>query len=520
MSGNQDAVIQPIGDASQRDIGNDARWLGHPRGVFLVAFTELWERFSFYGVTSLFVLFLVGSSAAGGWGWSQESALLFNGWYMGALMMAPLLGGWLSTRYISERTCITLGAVLIMTGHILFFVGHYAPVLAAHFAGFDVAHILSSPGLELGALSPDARQIAQLSQAIAQTTPSAGEQAIETVIWAYRANALFFYAAIAFLFLGTALIKPTVSSIVARFYRPEDPRRSEGFQLLFFGLYLGCTLGITLPGLLGERLGWHYGFSVAGLGMAIGLVVYLAFQKRLLGNVGSTIARSGAADPAVDRQISKDRFRAYLAHGVFTVIYMAIFYQVIGLLSLFIRDHVDRNVLGFEVPTTWVQNVSVILFLVWTPCIGWATRRLARASFHFSATLKSVVALIILAIGYGILAVAVQAPHPTLLWFVVSYCLFGLGDALLGPAQVALATRLAPSNRNALYVSGWFVFVGLGALASGYIGAGTSGLPLTPVLSVLAIVALVAGIAYAGLARWIARRSHGADLLPTALQTG
>lgn len=497
----------------------DRRWFGHPRGVFLVAFTELWERFSFYGVTSLFVLFLAGNSAAGGWGWSQESALLFNGWYMGALMMAPLLGGWLSTRYISERTCIAWGAVFIMIGHVLFFAGHYAPTAAAYVAGLDVANILAAPGLELGALSPDARQVALLSQALAQAVPSAGEGAIGTVIWAYRANALFFYAAVAFLFLGTALIKPTVSSIVARFYASEDPRRSEGFQLLFFGLYLGCTLGITLPGLLGERFGWHFGFSVAGLGMAIGLVVYLVFQNRLLGDVGSTIARPHPDQPSLGGHVMRDRFRAYLVHGVFTVIYMAIFYQVIGLLSLFIRDHVDRNVLGFEVPTTWVQNVSVILFLIWTPCIGWLTRRLARASRHFGATMKSVVALIVLATGFGILAVAVQDERPTLLWFVVAYALFGLGDALLGPAQVALATRLAPSHRNALYVSGWFVFVGLGALASGYIGAGTSDLPLDMVLSVLAIVASLAGLAYAGLAGWLARRSHGADTLPAASQT-
>ncbi len=497
---------------------SDRHWFGHPRGVFLVAFTELWERFSFYGVTSLFVLFLAGNSAAGGWGWSQESALLFNGWYMGALMMAPLLGGWLSTRYISERTCIAWGAAFIMVGHVLFFAGHYAPAAIAQFAGLDLAHILSTPGLELGAVSPDAQQLALLSQTLAQAAPSAGAGAIETVIWAYRANALFFYAAIAFLFAGTALIKPTVSSIVARFYRPEDPRRSEGFQLLFFGLYLGCTLGITLPGLLGERLGWHFGFSVAGLGMAIGLTVYLAFQKRLLGDVGSTVLRANGDEPAIDRLVIRDRFRAYLVHGIFTIIYMAIFYQVIGLLSLFIRDTVDRDVLGFAVPTTWVQNVSVILFLIWTPCIGWLTRRLARASIHFGATMKSVAALIILATGFGILAVAVQDPRPTLLWFVVAYSLFGLGDALLGPAQVALATRLAPSHRNALYVSGWFVFVGLGALASGYIGAGTSHLPLSAVLSVLAIVALAAGLAYAGLSGWIARRSHGADALPAALQ--
>lgn len=475
----------------------DVEWLGHPRGVFLVAFTELWERFSFYGVTSLFVLFLAGTTATGGWGWSEQSALLFNGWYMGGLMMAPLLGGWLSSRYLSQRRCITAGAILVMVGHVLFFFGHYAPHLIGRLTGVDVVSMLSGPGWHLGGLSPDR------------------VDAVAPLIWAYRANTLFFYAAIAFLFFGTALIKPTVSSIVASFYAPGDARRGEGFQLLFFGLYLGCTLGITLPGLLGERLGWHVGFSIAGLGMAVGLVAYLTLQHRWLGDVGTVIIKPGE-DGHVQQPVMATRFRAYLLHGVFTIIYMAIFYQVIGLLSLFIRDHVDRRILGFEVPTTWVQNVSVILFLLWTPCIGWLTRRLARRSIHFSATSKSSVALLVLAMGFGLLTIAVRQPLPSLLWFVVAYSLFGLGDALLGPAQVALATRLAPPHRTALYVSGWYVFVGLGALASGYIGAASSVLPLPMVLSVLAGVAVAAACAYAALAPLIARWSHGADLLPSA----
>lgn len=491
-------------------------WLGHPRGVWLVSFTELWERFSFYGISSIFVLFLSGASVSGGWGWSEESALLFNGWYMGALMMAPLLGGWLTIRHVSERRCIAWGAIFVMIGHLLFLLSHTAPHWTVLFSGTQVDHLFVAPNLELGRLSADAAGEAfrghRAAGGGAGDDPAGIARAFSMAYWA---NAGLFYAAIAFLFFGTALIKPAVSSIISGFYREGDPRRSEGFQLLFFGLYLGCTLGITIPGLLGERYGWHMGFSVAGIGMALGLVAYLWFQKDWLGDVGSVPLGSSASAPAEDRGIRRDRLRAYLVHGAFTIVYMAIFYQVIGLLSLYIRDHVDRNFLGFDIPTTWIQNVSVILFLAWTPCISLLTRSLARSARHFGTTMKCTCALIVLGAGFAVLAFATADGRPSLLWFVFAYALFGLGDALLGPAQVALATRLAPAGRRALYASGWFVFVGLGALISGYIGAYSGAyFDISVLLWVLAAVALVAAGIYAALSRKLTLWSRGADMLP------
>lgn len=496
-------------DAPTPDAAGNA-WLGHPRGVWLVSFTELWERFSYYGVSSILVLFLSGATLTGGWGWSQESALLFNGWYMGVLMMAPLIGGLLMVRHISERQAIAWGAILVVMGHLAFFLSHTSPHWTQWLTGQSTATLFAAPGLELGKLSSDAA-----ANAYAQV---AGADAANPWAFtlAYRANAYLFYAAVALLFFGTALIKPAVSSIIAGFYRKDDIRRGEGFQLLFFGLYLGCMLGITIPGLLGERIGWHMGFSVAGIGMAIGLCVYLYLQRDWLGGVGLAplgATRAERGDPVAKR----DQLRAYLVHGLFTIVYMAIFYQVIGLLSLYIRDHVDRHFLGFEVPTTWVQNVSVILFLMWTPCIGFVTRRLARGGRHFGATWKGVAALTALASGFALLALATNDARPALLWFVAAYALFGLGDALLGPAQLALATRLAPAGQGGLYASGWFVFVGLGALLSGYIGAYSSqNIAIAALLWILALVAIGAAGVYALIAGWLTRWSRGADDLPVA----
>lgn len=485
-------------------------WLGHPRGVWLVSFTELWERFSYYGVSSILVLFLSGTTVSGGWGWNDESALLFNGWYMGVLMIAPLIGGLLMVRHLSERQAIAFGAILVVSGHLFFFISHTAPHWSEWLTGRSMAGLFAAPDMELGKLAPGAAAAAFAHAADGDPNKASA------FTFAYNAAAYFFYAAIALLFFGTALIKPAVSSIIAGFYRVDDIRRAEGFQLLFFGLYLGCMLGITVPGLLGERIGWHMGFSVAGIGMLVGLCVYLSLQRAWLGDVGlRPLGGPGAVsrDPAAGR----DRLKVYLVHGLFTIVYMAIFYQVIGLLSLYIRDHVDRAFLGFEVPTTWIQNVSVVLFLAWTPCIGFATRRLARRGVHFGATWKSVGALVALACGFALLALATADPRPTLLWFVAAYTLFGLGDALLGPAQVALATRLAPAGQGGLYASGWFVFVGLGALLSGYIGAYSGRYAaIDTLLWILALVAMAAAGVYALIAGRLTRGSRGADDLPVA----
>lgn len=485
-------------------------WLGHPRGVWLVSFTELWERFSYYGVSSILVLFLSGTTVAGGWGWSEESALLFNGWYMGVLMMAPLIGGLLMIHHLSERQAIAWGAIFVVSGHLLFFLSHTAPQWSEWLTGQPLSSLFTAPDMELGKLAPGAA-----AAAFAHAADGDPAQAPAFAL-AYKAAAYIFYAAVALLFLGTALIKPAVSSIIAGFYRVDDIRRAEGFQLLFFGLYLGCMLGITVPGLLGERIGWHMGFSVAGIGMLIGLCVYLLLQRTWLGDVGLR-PLGGTSAASGDLASKRDRLKVYLVHGLFTIVYMAIFYQVIGLLSLYIRDHVDRAFLGFEVPTTWVQNVSVILFLVWTPCIGFATRRLARRGLHFGATWKSVCALVALACGFALLALATADPRPMLLWFVAAYSLFGLGDALLGPAQVALATRLAPPGQGGLYASGWFVFVGLGALLSGYIGAYSGHYAaIDALLWILALVAIGAAGVYALIAGRLSRGSRGADDLPVA----
>lgn len=472
-----------------------------------MAFVELWERFSFFGVTGLLILFLTGSSAAGGWGWSEGAALRFTGWYMGVLMMSPLLGGWLAGRHLSERTCIKWGAILVTVGHAFFFLSYMLPILLGMIHDIDLFLLLRTPGLRLGEFRPGSDSIERVILVLDQS----GSQSTGLILYwfrlAYALNSASFYVGMAFLLAGTALIKPTVSSIVSSFYRREDPRRDEGFQLLYMGLYAGCFLGITLPGLVADRFGWHFGFTAAGAGMLVGLLSYLALQRTWLGGYGQAVGRRTDAQPGP--RILSGSGRVYFAHGAFTIIYIALSYQTIGAFSLFVEREVDRHLLGLDVPATWIQSIGVISFLICSPLLALLWRRLDKFGVTISATHRSAAALAVLTVSLAIFAavVGVGSPggKPSLLWLVAPYFLIGLGDALLLPSQIALATRLAGTGREALLASGWYVFVGLGALASGYLGAWGSSLPMATFLSGLTAAAFISGVSYFALSRWLDR---------------
>lgn len=494
-------ILLGTGEIASGIIGREGS--RHPRGVLLVGFIELWERFSFFGVTGLLILFLTGNSAAGGWGWAEGTALRFNGWYMGALMMAPLIGGWLSSQVISERACIKLGAILVTLGHAFFFVAYLCPSLIGLVYRIDIAALLKTPGLQMGALGLDAAGTARISSALNNQHAHPVAYIIQYFRIAYVLNSILFYIGMAFLFAGTALIKPAVSSIISEFYESNDPRREEGFQILFMGLYIGCFLGVTIPGFIADRSEWHYGFSVAGLGMVIGLLSYLALQKSWLGSRGETIRRRPAGGSGL--RINSRKALIYVVHGIFTIIYIALSYQILGSLNLFVEKSVDRMVLGFAVPATWIQSLSVISFLVWSPLLALLWRYLDRKGVVASSTHKSAAALAVLTVSFAILWASVNSIGPGLkiglAWFAIPYFLIGLGDALLLPGQIALATRLGKPGREALLASGWYVFVGLGALASGYIGAASSMLPIGTFLEILAATAFAASVLYFALGR-------------------
>ncbi|MBL8270932.1 peptide MFS transporter [Steroidobacter sp.] len=433
----------------------------HPPGVFLVAFTEMWERFSYWGFAGIFVLFLTADAQSGGWGWQPQDALRLYGWYGGLAFIVPVLGAWLANNHLGERRCVLWGGIAITAGHLCL-------------AGIGLV-----PAFKL---------------------------------W-------FFAGGLVLIVAGTGLLKPAISSIVARLYPESGARRDEGFAYFFVGIYVGALAGALVTGFVGERFGWTYGLTVAGGGMAIGLVCYVWLQQRWLGDLGRVPVRASVTSAAPLSSHERQRLVVIVGQGVFTVLYAAAFYQMFGLLNLYAHEQIERRIGSFEVPTTWLQTINLWSFFIFVPCLAALWRRLALRNRNPSASYKLVLGLSALAIGYVFIAFGEGArgdAKAPLVWIVITYALFGLGDALVWASQISLTSKLAPPRYSALLVGSWYVCIGLGTWLTGYIGSYAQSYPYQDVFYGLAGGCAVAAAILCLLTPAMIRWMHGGEDLQPA----
>ena len=417
--------------------------LGHPKGLFLVSGVELWERFSYYGMLGLLVLFLTASTSTGGFGWSTETALKLMGAYTGLVFAAPAIGGLISNRYWGERRCIFVGGLLVAGGHLLLGGPVYFPLLIDTIGSSNTAAILHADGLSFEALFIDA---ATLQPMLAD----AGEniEVTRSLLLAYHLKVWSFLIGLALIVLGTGLIKPTVSSIINTLYAPEDKNRQNGFTIFMVSIYIGSFSANFIAGTLGEKIGWHVGFTAAAIGMVIGVTAYLVGQQRYLGDIGvqPQNARTSAQEsrPPLSKE-HKQRIGLILLMGAFTVLYAVAFYQKGGLLNLYTSKLVDRTAFGFEIPTTWFLTISTGTFIIFAASINRLWQRWFPAA---DALQKLSLGLLLIACGYVVMGTADYARDADVgtsaIWMALTYVFFGLGDIFVWPAQIAAAAALAP----------------------------------------------------------------------------
>jgi POT family proton-dependent oligopeptide transporter len=484
--------------------------VAHPPGIFLVSATEMWERFSYYGISALFVLYLTAAPASGGFGWATDDAVRLYGLYAGLAFAGPAVGGWVSSSVLGERRCIVIGATAIMFGHVLLGGPAYFPLLMESLSGLPVSSILQQSGVVQGQLLPDDSILASLAVA----AQAAGTQAPRAVTIAYLLRGWSFVAGLGLVVIGTALIKPTISSIVGKLYAPDDPRRVFGFTLFMAGIWGGAFTANFAAGTLGERVGWHYGFMAAAIGMGIGLTSYLLLQQRLLGDLGrEPDRRHPGASPfrllSETTPRERQQLAALLVMSLFTVVYSIAFYQEFGLLTLFVKESVDRSIAGFEIPASWFLSVSTLSFLLFAPAIGAVLARRGRSPGPASSLEWGLGAL---ACGYIVLIVFIDrhviaqgSPVP-MMWFIAAYAFFGIGDAFIWPAQLAIVTALAPRSMTSFAVGVWYVTVGAGTYIAGIVGAW--GERVGVVQALLAILALLCAsiVVVRGLRGWFETR--------------
>jgi POT family proton-dependent oligopeptide transporter len=496
-------------------------WFGHPKGVYLIAFTELWERFSYFGMAALLALYLSSSTADGGWGWNRSDAVLFYSFYAGLVFVMPVFGGWVANNYLGERRSIVIGAVLLTIGHLALGAAAFMPSIVERMDLLNGQLVIVHSGVSLGhvwALDEVAPALAVAAKQLGGTA-EASSSLYQAALWTYIGTSGFFLAGLLCIVVATGLFKSSIASIVGKLYPAGDERRDAGYGVFFTCVYAGAMFANFAAGGLGERAGWHYGFGAAAAGMVIGIGVYLWKQRTYLGDVGVVpdLEKSLTAKSDPLSRMERDRIKVALVQGAFATLYAAGFYQKGGLLTLYTRDHVERTLFGIDVPTTWFLSVSIMVFVVTTPLLSASYSRWARHGHNPSASYKLAAGLLVLGVAYVMISHAESlrldqgGPSISATWLVSIYVLFGIADALVWPNQMALLTKLAPKRYATLAVGIWYVTTGLGIWLAGMIGAVVERAGNLQIFVGLAVLSLLAGATVMLITPQMRRMMHGAE---------
>ncbi|MEY8216612.1 MAG: peptide MFS transporter [Colwellia sp.] len=397
---------------------------GHPKGLFLLFGTEMWERFGYYGMRALLVLYLVASVQEGGFGWTSGEALSLYGTFTMAVYLTPVIGGWLADNFIGQRKAIIIGGIIFSLGYFTL--------------GIPKSLIM---GME------------------------------ETV----------FYIGLILIIIGNGLFKANVSSLVGDLYEEGDHRRDGAFTIFYMGINLGAFLAPITVGVLGEQVNWHYGFILAGCGMVIGLILQLTLANKYLGDIGvepsakRTQCKGKIKAHAALTPDDIDRMKVILIMSMFSVIFWAGFEQAGGLFTIYASDFTDRTIFGFEIAASSFQSLNALFIIMLAPVI--ASVWVKMGSNEPTSPKKFALAMVFLALGFFVMlwATMVQDGDVTvkvsMLFLVFAYLFHTLGELCLSPIGLSMVTKLAPLKFTSVLMGVWFLFTALSNKLAGFIGS-------------------------------------------------
>ncbi|MEP2988581.1 MAG: peptide MFS transporter [Parasphingorhabdus sp.] len=445
----------------------DARgtFLGHPKGLFVLFFAEMWERFSYYGMRALLIFYLVQH-----WMFSDSEAGIIYGAYAALVYITPVIGGYLADRYLGQRKAVAFGALLLTFGHFLM-----------AFEGDGAGQ--ADPAINI------------------------------------------FWLALAFIIVGSGFLKANISVIVGQLYTRTDIRRDPAYTIFYMGINLGAALGAIVAGWLGQTYGWAYGFGAAGIGMLLGLIVFVWGTPLLVGRgessnperleskvagikfewvlyllsfatvglvwiliqyqalVGSLLGIAGAIlvgyilFTAVTKLEKEDRDRIFAAMFLIfgSILFWALFEQAGSSLNLFTDRSVDRNIFGIEVPASVFQSINAIYIVLLAPVFALLWTWLGQRNLEPSAAAKFGLGLIQLGAGFlvlvaGVLAAGTGNLTPVIFIFLI-YLLHTTGELCLSPVGLSAMNRLAPAHMASLIMGTWFFASATGNFAAGLIAA-------------------------------------------------
>jgi proton-dependent oligopeptide transporter, POT family len=503
----------------------------HPSTLFILFFTEMWERFSYYGMRALLVLFLTSSLLDGGWGWARADALRLYGLYTGFVYLTPIIGGFLADRFLGYRKAIIMGAFSMTLGH--------------------------------------------------------ASMALETPF--------FFYAGLLLLIIGNGLFKPNISSMVGQLYVNNEAKKDAAYTIFYMGINSGAFLGILLCGYIGEKVGWSYGFGLAGIFMLFGLLQF-SFSKKLFGHIGllqkeqdkqpAAATATAAAGPApaaeLPKHVERDRLMVIGVFAFFVIFFWMAFEQAGGSMTIFAKDYTSRLLAGdnatifkwsnailvvvpliiltgvlinlfretfrhialsniflgtsfiiiwgiviwmlnkefqadaTEVPASWFGILNSFFIISLAPLFS----RIWQSKFNPSGPGKFALGLILLGLGFAILAFGsstipqgAKTAAVSMVWLILAYLFHTMGELCISPVGLSYVSKLSPPRLVGLMFGIWFVanFIAnnLAGLTGSFIDSITEKYSLSVFFLIFTFLPILAGLVMLGISKTLQRKMHG-----------
>jgi proton-dependent oligopeptide transporter, POT family len=487
---------------------------GHPVGLYVLFFTEMWERFSYYGMRSILVIYMIAQAInenGPGLGWTDLEAYQLYGWYVMLVYLISIPGGILADKVLGQKKTVMLGAVLLSIGH--------------------------------------------------------GVLAVEQN-WA-------FFTGLGFIIIGVGCLKPNISTMVGGLYKNGDIRRDKGFSIFYIGINLGSLLATSFIGLVVAKWGWHAGFGLAGIAMVIGLLVYIWGQKfikhvgnkviakdqkndvsiaKLFGNIFKSPFQLGVmiiliilslfigyTKEGVDHwgygalfvflslvigllmmiykdlnsKVMKDRFLVLLLSFLLVVVFWGAFEQAGGLMSVYTEQKTDRMLFGMLIPTPMFQGLNagfIILLAVWIANI-WAKRKLKNK--EASSLFKMATGTIIMGLGFVFMILAVREYEANgssgMQWLILAYLFHTIGELSSSPVSLSFVTKLAPVKYASLMMGLYFAATGLGGKVAGILGEKSAEFGEYTIFTGIVVFTVVFGLLVIALLKPLKRLTHGAE---------
>ena len=424
------------------------------RAVLRLSGIELWERYSFYNMFGLLPLFVAAPVSKGGLGWSGGDALRFFGVYLFSVSVAPLVGGWLTERWLGGRIALRTGTVLLLIGHGLLALAAIIPAWSAWAAAeaMRAAVIAGGGGL------------AQLAVPVGLP----GDQGT-----AYTAVTCCFYGAIAFVAAGNGLFKPILSVVIGRLPHASPGERESAFTLFFLFVNIGGLFSLVIGGWLQEVAGWSAAFTAAAAGMAIAFVVTVVLEPHYIRPFVARPAPAHDLPPAEPGQRVGWRVPMLLL-VVFSTVAAVLSLQSYGFVNLFIDRSVARGIGRFTIPSTWFVALNPVIIMLVTPVLvrGW---RRGKLGAKWSTTERFALGFGAMGISYGLMYAASleartsMAVDPALVLGAIAT--IAIGELFITPAGVAATTRIVPRRLQTVAVGGLTAAIGVGGWLSGRVGA-------------------------------------------------